>query len=165
MSTPPTLKDDWETPVWLFDLLDAEFHFRTDLAANERNRKCELYLGLLGTDALDTGRPWHMSSQPCFLNAPYSNIGKWAAKASCAAVLGATIVMLAPATRTGRPWFHDHVIGWASEIRYVRGRVRFVPPPDVVPSSPSFDSMVIIYRPDRIGETTVGRSIDATGKS
>jgi len=161
-NAPPS-RDDWGTPQWLFDLLDAEFHFRTDLAANEHNAKCKFYRGPLYSDALEY--QWHALPQPCFLNPPYTNIGQWARMASYAARHGATIVMLAPATRTGRAWFHDCVLGWASEIRYIRGRIQFVPPPGIVPSSPSFDSMVIIYRPGHIGKTTIGETIDATRTS
>ena len=33
----------WETPQWLFDQLDAEFHFTIDAAADDQNHKCERY--------------------------------------------------------------------------------------------------------------------------
>ena len=42
-------KQDWETPQWLFDLLDAEFLFYIDLAASESNTKCRAFM----TDALN----------------------------------------------------------------------------------------------------------------
>ena len=38
-----TLKDEWETPDWLFALLDREFDFRVDVAARKHNTKTELY--------------------------------------------------------------------------------------------------------------------------
>lgn len=36
-------KDDWETPQWLFDDLDSEFHFTLDPCADESNHKCDKY--------------------------------------------------------------------------------------------------------------------------
>lgn len=35
--------DQWVTPQWLFDKLDAEFHFTLDPCADETNHKCERY--------------------------------------------------------------------------------------------------------------------------
>ena len=34
---------EWETPQWLFDLLDKEFHFKLDVCASKENHKCEKY--------------------------------------------------------------------------------------------------------------------------
>ena len=35
--------DEWATPQYLFDQLDAEFHFDLDPAATDENHKCEQY--------------------------------------------------------------------------------------------------------------------------
>ena len=35
--------DEWATPQWLFDELDAEFHFDLDPCATDENHKCEVY--------------------------------------------------------------------------------------------------------------------------
>ena len=35
--------DDWATPVWLFNLLDGEFHFTLDAAAAGHNAKVKHY--------------------------------------------------------------------------------------------------------------------------
>ena len=35
---------EWETPQWLFDKLDAEFNFDWDVAADEHNTKCEKFM-------------------------------------------------------------------------------------------------------------------------
>jgi len=37
------LSDCWETPQWLFDELDKEFHFDLDLCATKDNSKCDAY--------------------------------------------------------------------------------------------------------------------------
>ena len=35
--------DDWETPQYLFDLLNDEFHFTLDVCASEKNAKVKNY--------------------------------------------------------------------------------------------------------------------------
>lgn len=35
--------DEWATPQWLFDELDAEFHFDLDPCATDENHKCAEY--------------------------------------------------------------------------------------------------------------------------
>ena len=35
--------DEWETPQWLFDELNDEFHFTLDPAATDENHKCDRY--------------------------------------------------------------------------------------------------------------------------
>lgn len=33
-------RDDWETPQWLFDQVDAIWHFDLDVASSHENAKC-----------------------------------------------------------------------------------------------------------------------------
>jgi len=33
-------RDDWQTPEWLFDILDEQYKFRFDLCASDKNSKC-----------------------------------------------------------------------------------------------------------------------------
>ena len=35
--------DEWETPQWLFNELDKEFHFDLDPCASDENHKCDHY--------------------------------------------------------------------------------------------------------------------------
>lgn len=32
--------EEWETPQWLFDVLNKEFHFDLDVASSHANAKC-----------------------------------------------------------------------------------------------------------------------------
>lgn len=34
-------RDDWETPQWLFNILNSQYHFEMDCCANKKNSKCE----------------------------------------------------------------------------------------------------------------------------
>lgn len=138
--------EDWETPQALFDALDAEFHFNMDAAADAKNAKCPMFLEK-ADDAL--AQDWQEYAPPTigdklrvFLNPPYGRgVGKWIQKAVDEANKGATVVCLIHA-RTDTAWFQDLVIPNASEIRFLRGRVKFG---DGKQSSP-FPSCVVVFR-------------------
>jgi len=127
--------DNWATPQWLFDQLDAEFGFTLDVCADDQNAKCDTYFtrdqnGLL--------QPWHGR---VWCNPPYGRvIADWVAKAAEYAQGGGLAVMLLPA-RTDTRWFHDHIYGKA-EIRFIKGRLRFG---DATENAP-FPSMIVIFR-------------------
>jgi len=113
-----SVRSDWETPDWLFQRLDDEFHFDCDVAADADNAKVIKYINH-ETDALSVR--W---SGRCWLNPPYGEgLGKWAKKAWQEACGGALVVMLIPA-RTNTTWWHDYCMK-AKEIRFLRGRPKF----------------------------------------
>lgn len=68
--------------------------------------------------------PW--APHRVFLNPPYGRgiIRPWLEKAVVEAARGALVVALIP-SYTGSPWWHDVVIPNATEIRYLRGKLRF----------------------------------------
>lgn len=69
----------------------------------------------------------------CFVVADYSDPGAWCRKAISEAGRGKIVVLLLPA-RTNTGWFHDFVLGGATEIRFIKGNVaiknRSTPAPD-----------------------------------
>lgn len=128
--------DEWATPQDLFDELDREFGFDTDVCALPHNAKCERYF----TPAIDGLRQtW---SGRCWMNPPYGrNIGLWVAKAHASAIEGALVVCLLPA-RTDTAWWHECVTK-SSEVRFLRGRVRF----GAARHSAPFPSAIVVFRP------------------
>ena len=36
-------RDDWETPQWLFDILNAQYNFDFDCCADDKNTKCHAW--------------------------------------------------------------------------------------------------------------------------
>jgi site-specific DNA-methyltransferase (adenine-specific) len=58
------------------------------------------------------------------MNPPYGEINAWVRKAYESSIRGAVIVCLLP-SRTDQAWWHDIVMRHASEIRFIRGRLRF----------------------------------------
>lgn len=141
-----THRDDWGTPEWLFRRLDAEFHFTLDACAEEHNAKCEAYL----TEARIPAWPGRPGA--AFLNPPYARgvLSEILQKATEEA-LARTVVAVLP-VRAGMDWWHQWVVPAAAEIRFIRGRVAFVPPPAYELSKagnrPIFSSVVVVYRPE-----------------
>jgi site-specific DNA-methyltransferase (adenine-specific) len=73
-----------------------------------------------------------------FCNPPYGpRIREWLKRAPEAEIA----IFLLPA-RTDTRWFHDIVLRYADEIRFVRGRLKFG---DAKNSAP-FPSMIVIFR-------------------
>ena len=124
--------DLWETPKELFDELNLEFGFQTDVCALPENAKCEVFY----TPEQDgLAQEW---TGVCWCNPPYGRqIGKWVKKA---AESDATVVMLLPA-RTDTKWFHDYILQNA-EIRFIKGRLKFGGSKNGAP----FPSMICIFR-------------------
>lgn len=130
--------DCWETPQDLFDELDAEFGFTLDVCALPENAKCERYF-TPEDDGLS--QDW---TGVCWCNPPYGRqIGRWVRKAFFSSVHGATVVMLLPA-RTDTSWFHDYILH-RSEVRFLRGRVRFRAGGADIDRAP-FPSMLVIFK-------------------
>jgi len=129
--------EEWETPLELFQALDGEFHFETDLAALPHNARCSHFY-TPATDALQ--QEWQGI---CWLNPPYgSQLYRWMQKAWKSAQQGATVVCLVPA-RTDTRWWHDFVLPFA-EVRYLRGRLKF----SGASNSATFPSALVIFKPN-----------------
>ena len=128
--------DEWATPQWLFDELNAEHHFTLDPCATDENHKCELYY----TKEQD-GLKKSWGGQTVFCNPPYGRqIGKWVEKASKE---NCKTVMLLP-VRTDTKWFHDYIYGKA-KVKFLRGRVKFGGSKNGAP----FPSMIVIFNGDK----------------
>jgi site-specific DNA-methyltransferase (adenine-specific) len=72
-----------------------------------------------------------------FCNPPYGDIAAWLRRGREADLA----VFLVPA-RTDTRWFHELVMPYASEIRFIRGRLKFG---DATMNAP-FPSMVIVMK-------------------
>lgn len=158
---------DRETPQALFDLLNEEFEFDLDLAAEAHNTKCQRYFG---PDHADPTRrdalrnewtpfcgwlnpPYGEAETPCksackkklcatrgYHNLIYRpGIHDFTAKAVVEAQHGATVVELVP-VRTGSEWWQT-LVPKADLVRFLKGRLTFEGMPDSAP----FDSALIIF--------------------
>lgn len=124
---------EWETPQWLFDKLDAAYHFDLDVCARPENAKCGRYY-TPEQDGLT--QDW---SGVCWMNPPYGReIGKWVRKAYETAVQGGTVVCLLPA-RTDTAWWHDYCM--RGNIEFLRGRLKF----GNAKNSAPFPSAIVVF--------------------
>lgn len=130
----------WETPPEIFDPLNREFDFTLDPCATAATAKCATFF----TEA-DNGLDRDWSGHRVFMNPPYGReIYAWTRKARGEAGRGALVVGLLPAS-TDLRWWHEDVIGYA-EVRYVRGRVRFLTG-GPYRASGFFASVIVIWKP------------------
>ena len=132
-------KDDWKTPAKIFDQLNNEFNFDFD--------PCPYKHDVTQWDGLQV--EWGDRN---FVNPPYSRKLKEAfvEKAVIEKLKGKTSVLLLPVS-TSTALFHDVIKPNASEIRFVRGRIRFegvnTKGEYVTDKTPMHDSMIVIFKP------------------
>jgi len=117
----------WATPKGLYADLDKEFHFDFDpcpLGESEADGSAPLFTSWTG--------------KRVFCNPPYNRgIAPFLERAVEADIS----VFLLPA-RTDTKWFHDIVLPNATEIRFIKGRLRFGDAKDSAP----FPSMICIFQ-------------------
>ncbi len=115
-------KDSWQTPRWFFNWLDARFHFDVDVAATELNALCRMFF----TNAFAIKR-WADYGRTFWCNPPYSELYAWIHLCLEQSRMGCTVVMLLP-THKGESWWQDLIIGIASEVWLLAGRMVFLHP-------------------------------------
>lgn len=121
-----SMSDRWATPKALCAALDKEFAFNFDPCPLDGTRD--------GLSPLFC----RWSGKRVFCNPPYGpQIGAWLTRA-----LEADLAVFLLPARTDTRWFHDFVLPRASEIRFLRGRLRFN---DHIGQAP-FPSMVVVFR-------------------
>lgn len=128
--------NEFATPQWLFDAIDAEFNFTTDLACTPENQKCPKGL----YDSLN--EEWHKRDGWLWLNPPYSPLKPWIKKAQSEFLKGAKIVVLCPPIVSTR-YFSEVP---PAQIRFIVGRVPFVLNGEEMKSN-THDSCLLIYGP------------------
>lgn len=116
---------EWATPSGVYDSLNAEFAFTFDPCplGGTQDGRAPLFC------------KWH--GQRVFCNPPYNDIRRFLERWHEPDL----VVYLIPA-RVDVRWFHELCLPHASEIRFIRGRLRFG---DSVNTAP-FPSMIVIFR-------------------
>jgi len=130
--------NEWATPQELWDELNDEFHFTLDVASTDENKKCQKHF-TIKTNGLN--QDW--SKDICWMNPPYGgHTGTWLRKAWEESKRGATVVCLIVSS-TDRSYWHDFIFPYATEIRFLRGRVTFGEAKTTAP----FASAIVIFSP------------------
>lgn len=129
--------NDWATPEWLYDELNAEFGFDFD--------PCPYKHDISEWDGLEV--EWGSVN---FVNPPYDRVNKpkFIEKAVIEWKKGKTVVMVLPVS-TSTKQFHELILPNA-EVRFLKGRVKFLGENTkgefVKNSTPKHDTMVVIFR-------------------
>ena len=123
-----------------YDKLNEEFHFTLDPCASTENAKCMKFY----TKEQD-GLAQDWSGERVFMNPPYGKtIGLWMRKAR---VMGTvTLVVCLVHARTDTRWWHENVEKIATEVRFIKGRLKFGGSKNSAP----FPSAVVIYKPKEL---------------
>ena len=134
-----SVRMDYATPESFFRQLDDEFHFTLDPCASPENAKCSKFYTYH-----ENGLVQDWGHDIVFMNPPYGYATeKWMSKALLASRVGATVICLIPA-RTSTAWWHDIVM--QGEVRFVRGKIRFVGMKHEAPQP----HVVVIFRPGQV---------------
>jgi site-specific DNA-methyltransferase (adenine-specific) len=75
-----------------------------------------------------------------FINPPYKDVAEWIKKGYEESLKGKLCVFLV-AARTDTRWFHNIVLPYAKEIRFIKGRLKFSGSKNSAP----FPSMIVIF--------------------
>lgn len=130
-------KDDWQTPFEIYNELNNEFNFDFD--------PCPLNHDLSIWNGLEID--WGKSN---FVNPPYSRKLKesFIKKAIDESKKGKICVLLIPVS-TSTKIFHDYILPNQNEIRFVKGRIKFIGVntfgESVSNKSGMHDSMIVIF--------------------
>lgn len=130
-------KDDWMTPPYFYDELNKEFDFNFD--------PCPYQHDIEKWDGLKI--EWKERN---FINPPYSRKLKEAfvLKAIEESKKGKLCVMLLPVS-TSTKLFHDVILPNQTEIRFIKGRIKFcgvnTKGEYVTTKTPMHDSMVVVF--------------------
>lgn len=114
----------WRTPEGLLQLLNKEFDFNFD--------PCPINNTFNGLEI-----EWKERN---FINPPYKFVDIWIMKGWNESTKGKLCVFLV-AARTDTKWFHNYVLPYAKEIRFIKGRLKFSGSKNSAP----FPSMIVIF--------------------
>lgn len=134
--------DEWETPLNLFNEYDKIYNFDLDCCATEQNKKCKNFYSIKENALLIND--WNGKNIWC--NPPYSRglQDKFIKKCYEESLKNKTVVLLIPA-RTDKIIWHHIIFKYASEIRFLKGRLKFSNSKNSAP----FPSAVIVFKKNK----------------
>ena len=133
--------NEWTTPPDLFNKLNLKYNFTLDPCCTKDSALCDKYYTIK-----DNGLIQDWSEDIVFMNPPYGReIGKWIEKAYKESLKGAVVICLIPA-RTDTRYWHNFIFPYASDIRFLKGRVKFGKNGEYSPAP--FPSAIIEFKND-----------------
>lgn len=146
------MTEDWQTPRWLFDKLNALHKFDVDAAASPKNKMVDRFWGKK-RDALR--QDW--SSLGVWCNPPYgAGLEKWILHALIERDAARVICLLLPARTETKWWQHLTLSG--GTVQFIKGRVHFTDETGHT-GRPRMGSVVWTLRPEEKGLAKIGYPI------
>lgn len=139
--------NEWATPQDFFDKLNKEFNFTLDPCSTKENAKCSKFYTIK-----ENGLKQSWEGETVFVNPPYGRkIKDWVKKSYEESLKEDTIVVMLIPSRTDTLYWHEWIFPYASEILFVKGRLKFG---DGKGSAP-FPSAVIVFGTEKKHEYKV----------
>lgn len=132
--------DEWATPQFIFDQLNAEYNFTLDPAASDANHKCVKFY-----DKQSDGLSKSWKNERVFLNPPYSETKKWIDKCIKEKDEAECIVLLI-ASRTDTEAFHS-LLNNSTKLTLIKGRLKF----NNSKNSAPFPSCIVVLEKNKQG--------------
>ena len=134
-------EEKWQTPDDVFNKLNGEFNFTLDPCCQHDSAKCGKYY-----TPVENGLLQSWEGETVFVNPPYGrSLKTWVRKCHNEATKDNTIVVMLIPSRTDTSYFHDYIYN-KSEVRFLRGRIKFVNPvTKKQKDSAPFPSMIVIF--------------------
>ncbi len=123
--------DNWQTPKYLYNQLNMEFNFDCD--------PCPLNSQIDGL-LVNWGKR-------CFVNPPYSKVKQFLEKAHEELSKETELCVFLVFANTDTKWFHDYIYNKSNvEIRFLKGRLKFLDENGKLQNSAMRPSMICIFR-------------------
>lgn len=151
--------DSYRTPPWLFHCLDSEYDFDFDICASDESALCEKYYT---EENSYFGKNWSEFGAVGFCNPPFYHGSKEKALSEAYRNLtenGVSSVFLIPSDVSNRFWL-DHIIGKATKITVIVGRVKFHDPITNNESNGALGCAVVEFMLDEDPVFTVTEFVD-----
>ena len=134
-------REEWETPQWLFDILDQEFHFTLDVCATQANTKCKRFF-----TREEDGLKQSWKEEICWMNPPYHDVPIWLEKAWNETRNKNTVVVALLPSRTNTRWFRKYYRN--VEIRLLANRIAFLDSNKIVRKANPKPAMIFVFKLD-----------------
>jgi site-specific DNA-methyltransferase (adenine-specific) len=160
------LSDSYRTPPWLFRWLDEQYDFDFDICASDENHKCDKYYTEQNSYV---GKNWSELGAVGFCNPPFSRGEKEKALSAAYRNLtehGVSSVFVIPSDVSNNFWI-DHIIGKATDIKIIAGRVKFYDPVTNIESVGALGIAIVEFMADEDPVFTISEFVkrdDIKGK-
>lgn len=136
-------KDDWTTPLDLYNKLNSKFNFTLDPCSSETNHLCNKYYTIKENGLLQS---WN--NEIVFCNPPYGRkIYDWVKKCFDENNNNGTEIILLIPSRTDTKYFHEFLYHNSNvDIFFLQGRLKFGNSQNFAP----FPSLIAHFRSKKI---------------